>query len=391
MPREILISGEIYLYGATGIDFFEDGFTALDVVNALAQVGRRKDVLVHLNSGGGYVHEGKAIYNAFKAHAGKITIRVEGTAASAASLLFMGADERIMTRGSLLMLHNPETFAIGDADEMDKAMRYLQADTDLMADIYAEHSGQALETVLEQMKDESWYKPEEALAKGYCDKIEKGAKAATATAFPYRQIYAHTPSNLLNLADERGWSRAQIRRPSDMATNPNPQTPTPQPDPPVSQPTPPPALDPQRPPQPNPNDERAAMAAIAGACATAGVPMLTESLLRSGATLEQAQARIAVAQQIRSEVDMARKSMASTLDPRLADQLIAGGSSLEHARAEIFSAVAAIQRANPTHTAFAPGTQPAGNSYSDEAGVAAWDKAVNAHNSRFTPGPSVYA
>ena len=72
MP-DVLVNGEIVLYGTVGAPdffFFEDGFTAMDVIRALAEVGRGVDVRVRLNSGGGFAEEGVAIYNAFAAHKG---------------------------------------------------------------------------------------------------------------------------------------------------------------------------------------------------------------------------------------------------------------------------------------------------------------------------------
>ena len=88
---QVLIDGEIILYGTVGESFFEDGFTARDVINATSKM-RGKPLNVRINSGGGIADEGVAIYNTLKNHDGKITVYVDGIAASAASLIAMAGE-----------------------------------------------------------------------------------------------------------------------------------------------------------------------------------------------------------------------------------------------------------------------------------------------------------
>jgi ATP-dependent protease ClpP protease subunit len=83
--------------------FWDDGFSAPDVIRALALVGNDRDVTIRINSGGGIATEGGAIHAALKRHGGRKTIIVEGIAASAASIIVMAGDERIMSPGSVMM------------------------------------------------------------------------------------------------------------------------------------------------------------------------------------------------------------------------------------------------------------------------------------------------
>src|SRR4051794_2069625 len=99
----IVIDGAIALYGTTG-DIFGDGtgFTDSDVLAALASIGRR-DITVRINSGGGDAFQGIAIYNALQGHPGKVSVVVDGIAASAASVIAMAGDTITLRQGALLM------------------------------------------------------------------------------------------------------------------------------------------------------------------------------------------------------------------------------------------------------------------------------------------------
>ena len=88
----VLVDGELVLYGFVGDSFWGDGFTASEVIDALAELGRDADVTVRLNSGGGYTDDGIAIFNTLTAHRGKVEIVVDAMAASAASVIAMAGD-----------------------------------------------------------------------------------------------------------------------------------------------------------------------------------------------------------------------------------------------------------------------------------------------------------
>lgn len=406
MARNLLVDGELILFGMVGSDFFDEGFTAEQVVRALAEHGRSKALTVRVNSGGGFLDDGKAIFNALRAHRGKVTCYIEGVAASAASVLCCGAGEIIMRLGTTMMIHNPQAFAMGDIGEFEKSIAMLEAETAVMIDIYAEQTGRDAEDIAAEMEAETWLTPEQAKEKGYCDKIEKGAKAIKASAFPYRQLYANAPGEILALADSRGWSRAKVRkdkpmatRPAATATNQPPRDPNQQ-DP--NEPAPvrdPAENDPTRrdPPQPDPGQSQSQPLAahlIADRCNAAGVPALASALIRVGATDAMVTTRINESREIRTVVANARR-VSAALDPAMADQLIAAGASLEHAKAVVHDTLAAIQAASPTNSTHratppAPGGQQAAGSYIDQgndqaAADAAWDKAINKVNRQFKP------
>ncbi|WP_099864723.1 head maturation protease, ClpP-related [Pararhizobium haloflavum] len=200
----VLIDGELVLYGFVGDDFWGEGFNALDVVEALATLGRSTDVTVRINSGGGYTDDGVAIFNALTAHKGKVTIIVDAIAASAASIIVMAGDERIMREGAMLMIHDPAMVTFGDAADHQKSKDQLDRTADLMAAIYADVTGEDVETIRRDMVEEIWLTGQEALDRGFVTEIAEACARATA-AFDFR-AYAHAPERLVALAKKKNWS-----------------------------------------------------------------------------------------------------------------------------------------------------------------------------------------
>ena len=127
---------------------------------------------VYINSYGGEVAEGLAIYNSLKRHKAKVVTVCDGFACSIASVIFMAGDERIMNESSLLMIHNAWTWASGNADELRKQAEDL--DTINQASVSAYLSGVNIteEEVKELMNNESWIAPGDALSWGFATAIE---------------------------------------------------------------------------------------------------------------------------------------------------------------------------------------------------------------------------
>lgn len=200
----VLKDGEILLYGFVGESFFDQGFTSVEVLDALAEIGRDTDVTVRINSGGGYVHEGFAVYNALTAHKGKVTVQIDAVAASSASLIAMAGETVTMRPGALMMIHDPSGFTAGTIEDHRKAVSQLERWAGSMSEIYADKSGKDVADVRASMKDELWMTAAEAVAEGYADAAE-GKKAQTASAFDYR-LYAHAPARLTALSAAKAWT-----------------------------------------------------------------------------------------------------------------------------------------------------------------------------------------
>jgi ATP-dependent Clp protease protease subunit len=200
----ILVDGELILYGFVGDSFWDQGFTASEVVYALAEIGRDTDVTVRINSGGGYVDDGIAIYNALVAHRGTVTVLVDAVAASAASLLAMAGDTITMLAGSEMMIHGLSGAAYGKVKDLKSYAEHAEKLNRGMAEIYAEHSGEDVEDLLEEMEGEIWLTPDEAVERGFATDAVK-AKSSNVTAYDFRQ-YANAPERLVAMAKKEDWT-----------------------------------------------------------------------------------------------------------------------------------------------------------------------------------------
>jgi ATP-dependent Clp endopeptidase proteolytic subunit ClpP len=162
--QEVYIYDEIGAWGITAQDFVND-------VNALTG-----DFDLHINSGGGDVFDGLAIYNTIKQAKGFVTVYVDGLAASAASFIAMAGDKVIMAKNASIMIHDASTIVMGNAEEMQQMLELLDKQSDNIASIYADKAGGTSEDWRSKMKVETWYNAEEALAAGLVDEIQGAPK-----------------------------------------------------------------------------------------------------------------------------------------------------------------------------------------------------------------------
>ncbi|MBC6973053.1 Clp protease ClpP [Bacillus sp. Xin] len=162
----------ITIYGSIGESWWGDSTSAKDIEDALKNV-KSDTVTIHLNSGGGDVFDGIAIYNQLKNHSSKVVIHVDGLAASAASLIAMAADELIMNTGSMLMIHEASTWAWGTKSDIQKTLNALEGIDKSIADIYMtrfEGERSEIETMIE---NETWFTASEAVEIGLADKVNE--------------------------------------------------------------------------------------------------------------------------------------------------------------------------------------------------------------------------
>lgn len=194
MTHRLIKNGELCLYGPVGfLDWFSDeGFSATEVLAALTEMSG--DIVVRINSGGGAAFDGVAIYNALNAHEGKVTCRVDGIAASAASVIAMAGDEIEMPEGSLMMIHDASGITIGNAATHAKTVDLLNKLDGELARIYAKRTGKEAAAIRKMMDAETWLDGDEAVEEGFATKAS-GDTADQPTAFAY-QLYRHAPKGL---------------------------------------------------------------------------------------------------------------------------------------------------------------------------------------------------
>lgn len=169
---------EIALFDCIGADDNGGGITAKQFDEQLKALGDVPDVLVRINSPGGEVMEGLAIYNTLKASPAKITVRVEGYAASSASLIAMAGDRIEIADGAFMLVHEPHQIVQGTAEDMARAQGDLERMTDSFVEIYAERTGMDEEPLRELLKEDRLLTAQEAVEMGFADAVTETMKAS---------------------------------------------------------------------------------------------------------------------------------------------------------------------------------------------------------------------
>lgn len=195
---------EILIYDVIGADFFGQGVTAAKVKAELDALGEVSDINVRINSPGGNVWDGIAIFNLLKQHKAQVHVQIDGLAASAASLIAMSGDLITMGEGTLMMIHNPWTLAYGDAKAMRKTGDILDKIEAQFEEVYSARSGMKSDDVSAAMDAETWFTAEEAVKNGFADEkttsetTEEAAAEARSEAWQQcLAVFKKTPKALL--------------------------------------------------------------------------------------------------------------------------------------------------------------------------------------------------
>ena len=144
------------------------GVTIVNQLKAL-DVGR---INVHINSYGGDVSEGLAIYNVLREHKAEIVTICDGFACSAASVVFMAGSRRVMSPASLLMIHNAWTIAMGNAADLRKTADDIETITQASVEAYKRGATISEEEIKALMDAETWILPEKAVEYGFATEID---------------------------------------------------------------------------------------------------------------------------------------------------------------------------------------------------------------------------
>ena len=184
----------ISIMDAIGSDMFGDGVSEKRIAAALRSIGNH-DITVKINSPGGDMFAGLAIYNLLREHPKKVTVKVMGVAASAASLIAMAGDEIHMAEGSIMMIHNAWGDVIGNRHDFEEAGRIFSQFDNSMATIYAARTGISVEEITKLLdgeakaSDGTYMSAVESVEKGFADvalssynesRNEKGTSYASA-------------------------------------------------------------------------------------------------------------------------------------------------------------------------------------------------------------------
>lgn len=183
-------TADIYIYGdITSWPWQENGVSSYILSKELQELDKDiENINVYINSYGGEVAEGLAIYNALKRHKAKVTTYADGFACSIASVIFAAGDERVMSNTSLLMIHNAWSGVVGNSKDLRKQADDLDKINQASINAYMNIVNIKEEELKELMDNESWLNADEALEKGFATKIIETEEKEVATQSIRKQL-----------------------------------------------------------------------------------------------------------------------------------------------------------------------------------------------------------
>lgn len=147
------------------------GTTARRISAALKSIGKGKEVIVNINSPGGDFFEGLAIYSLLRQHEGNVTTRVLGLAASAASVIAMAGDLRLISEVGFFMIHNVWTIGIGNRNDFRELADTLEEFDGTMADMYSTRASLDRKDVIAMLDKETWLNATNSVDKGFANDL----------------------------------------------------------------------------------------------------------------------------------------------------------------------------------------------------------------------------
>ena len=289
---------EVYVYGEIGTW----GITANQFVRDLAAIDDGvSPIVVAFNSIGGDLFDGLAIHNALSRLGERCTGRVDALAASAASVAVCGAHKVVIASNAILMIHNPYTYASGDAEDLRKVAAVLDQATEVIIAAYKSKSPNIDEVELRRLVNaETWLTASEAVALGLADEVGAGltVKACVGQG-SVLQRFQHAPQALL----------AQLEDPPES---------TPEPIPP----------EPEKPPI---ADSAKLALLITQSCNAAGISNLIESLISATKLVDEATVNVAL-----TNAKAVRDLCVAARLPEFTQEFVAAGLSAEAVRGRLF-------------------------------------------------------
>lgn len=187
---------EVWIYDVIGTDMWGEGIAAKTFVKDLAALDVSQ-IDLHVNSPGGSVWDGQAIYNAIARHPANVTTYVDGLAASIASTIALAGDTVIMAENALMMIHKAWALSIGNANDLREAADVLDKVDETITGIYSRKTGKDAESIGSAMAEETWFTAQEAVDFGLADQVEEGLAAAALITDPEIMArYKHVPEAL---------------------------------------------------------------------------------------------------------------------------------------------------------------------------------------------------
>ncbi|HFJ9286773.1 TPA: head maturation protease, ClpP-related [Bacillus toyonensis] len=231
----IISNDEAWIY-----DWFEMDSTSPGKITKQLDNANSEDLIVSINSPGGYVDEGSEIYTALKNYSGHVEVQIVGLAASAASIIAMAGDKVRISPTAQIMIHNASMLSGGDHRNMTKAAEMLKITDRRLVNAYVIKSGKSEEELLNMMADETWMGPQQALENNFVDEImfmenpvKMTASTSTSVMLPQKIIDGFR-NGTLNKGKTEGITKEDLNVAlsglkneilNDLQTNTNPKEP----------------------------------------------------------------------------------------------------------------------------------------------------------------------
>lgn len=343
---------EIRIDGVIGGDWLnEDPVTAKQFAKDLKALGKPKALDIYINSPGGSVFDGSAIYSQLKRHTAQKTVYVEGIAASIASMIAMAGDEIVIPENAYLMIHRASSVTIGNAADMRKSADVLETLESGIVAAYVAKTGRDAAEINEMMAEETWLTGPEAVALGFADRTTYAIPATACLTPAALTHFKAPPAPIAAMAappvtDSVSDSAAQEVPMTDVT---DPKNPAPSAEPaPIPESTAASESTSESPsPVPVPVDPSAIAAAcarIATACASAGFPQLAAGLIAQQASTDAINASLDSAAKIKAACELAKA-------PERLNAYLTFGLTVNEVRADLFHLLATRDQATPLNTA----------------------------------------
>jgi ATP-dependent Clp protease, protease subunit len=194
-------TGELYIYGdIVSYKWNDQDTTAKSFKEDLDALGDIKTLNLYINSPGGSVFQGQAIYSILKRHSAQINVYIDGVAASIASVIAMAGDTIYMPKNTMMMIHNPWTFAMGNANDLRKVADDLEKIRESLIEAYLSKTGDALsrEKLIEIMDAETWLTAQDCYDYGLCDEVVEAKEIAAGVNTELLAYFKNVPESLKN-------------------------------------------------------------------------------------------------------------------------------------------------------------------------------------------------
>lgn len=188
---------DIYIYGdIEDFKWINEDVTAADIAEEIKALGDVDQLNIYINSYGGSVFAGQAIYSILKRHQARKNVYIDGIAASIASVIAMAGDAIYMPKNAMMMVHNAWTFTAGNADQLRKVADDLDKINTSIVAAYMDKVSVTEDKLKELLDAETWLTADECLEMGFCDEILQESRVAASISPEWVARYKNVPDSI---------------------------------------------------------------------------------------------------------------------------------------------------------------------------------------------------